>query len=140
MEAIGLGDADEVITRGLDEASLGSWWDLANLIAAYYHALDVFVHVPAGAPATSMPMAIARLGEALANAEAESPGGSAIYVVSEDAGAASPELLRALERVDPGIPLEVVHPGPADAVVSQILDRVAGPVSPSQSREEVRHA
>lgn len=46
IEALGLAESDDVMTRGLDEAELGSWWDLANLIAAFYDELDVFVHIP----------------------------------------------------------------------------------------------
>jgi len=101
IAALGLDDPDEVVTRGLDATDLGSWWDLANLIDAYFHALDLFVHVtepraakPArelgidewrlaqAASGESFLMAIGRLQRCLIEAGKESAAGACVIAIA----------------------------------------------------------
>lgn len=42
---LGLESVDEIFTHALEGGDVVSWWDLANLIAAYLPALNLFVHV-----------------------------------------------------------------------------------------------
>jgi hypothetical protein len=148
MAAIGLAEADEVITRRLEETRLGSWWDLANLVDAYYHALDLLVHVPAGDVSASLPHAVARLEHALANAEVEGRGRASVLVVSDAAGAGTAEAARALAAPGHGVALRVLPADPIAASVAAALEGArahADSSSPSHSlptrtREEVRHA
>jgi len=42
---LGLDHADEIFTHELEGSDFVSWWDLANLVAAYLPSLHFFVHV-----------------------------------------------------------------------------------------------
>ena len=45
-----LENSDEIFTHALEGGDLVSWWDLGNLIAAYFHTLNLFVHVAEPTP------------------------------------------------------------------------------------------
>jgi nucleoside-diphosphate-sugar epimerase len=47
---LGLENPDEIFTHALEGGDLVSWWDLGNLIAAYFHTLNLFVHVAEPTP------------------------------------------------------------------------------------------
>jgi len=101
IASLGLDDPEDVFTRGLDATDLGSWWDLSNLIGAYFHALDVFVHVAEpratkrarelsidelrnaqASSAESFLMAIGRLQQSLIEAGKESASGASVIAIS----------------------------------------------------------
>jgi NAD(P)-dependent dehydrogenase (short-subunit alcohol dehydrogenase family) len=66
---LGLDNADEIFTHALEGCDLVSWWDLANLIAAYLPSLNLFVHVAEEKP----PVPVRTLNEsALSDAQAVS--------------------------------------------------------------------
>jgi NAD(P)-dependent dehydrogenase (short-subunit alcohol dehydrogenase family) len=118
VAALGLADSDDVITRGLDASNLGSWWDLANLIAAFYDELDVFVYIPQNGSTDSLPMAIGRLKPYLLNADAARPESVAVIVVSafdeEGLKQAASELAGEgssirVRRVEPAAPPDVAR-------------------------------
>lgn len=128
IDALGLADSDEVITRGLDERALGSWWDLANLIAAFYHELDVFVHVPQIESVDSLAMATDRLKESLHNAVDAvdaNPGGVRVVVISSNAEESAMNAARNLARKGSNIPVNVVAPGTPHEVAKIVLELVS---------------
>jgi len=139
MAALGLGDCDEVITRGHDDAALGAWWDLANLIAAFYDQLDVFVHMPRQQADASLPLAIRRLKQALWNAEDAAPGSACVVVVAPGSAAVASDAEAALARDGATIPVHAVEPDASPAAVRRIVDLVvARRRSPSLRVEPVR--
>lgn len=125
IDDLGLSDADEVITRGLDDSDLGSWWDLANLIGAFYHELHVFVHIPQKQASESLPIAIDRLKESLKNADTASPGGVSIVVVSEDSDDLAEKTARDLAEAQSNIRVSSLKPGPPSEVAKAIAKRVS---------------
>lgn len=137
VDALGLADSDEVITRGLDEGALGAWWDLANLIAAFYHELDVFVHIPQSESVDSFPMAIDRLKESLHNAHDAhdalnaDPDGARVVVISADAEASAMNAARDLAREGSNIPVNTVAPGTPHEVAKTVLELVSAERSAS---------
>jgi NAD(P)-dependent dehydrogenase (short-subunit alcohol dehydrogenase family) len=118
VASLGLDDPDEVFTSALDTTDLVSWWDLANLIASYFHTLDLFVHVAEPAPAKparelsvdefrqaqatsaeSFLMAMARLQKSLVEAGRESADGACVIAISPaSANGSAPELPNAATR------------------------------------------
>jgi hypothetical protein len=140
VDALGLADSDEVITRELDEGALGAWWDLANLIAAFYHELDVFVHIPQNESVDSFPMAIDRLKESLHNVHDANyahdalnadPDGARVVVVSADAEASAMNAARDLAREGSNIPVNTVAPGTPHEVAKTVLELVSAERSAS---------
>jgi hypothetical protein len=124
MAALGLDDCDEVITRGHDESSLGAWWDLSNLIAAFYDQLDVFVHVPQLQPGASLPLAIGRLEQALWNAEEAAPGGTCVVVVAPGSASAAKQAEAALARDGAAIRVHAIEPEAPAEVARRVVDLV----------------
>jgi len=131
IEELGLADADEVITRGLDEGELGSWWDLSNLIAAFYHELDAFVHIPKGPTRESLPKAVDRLKLALQNAELSEPGRVSIVVVSSDAEETLRSVANQLTEEGSGIRVSALEPGEPSATAKSVLERISIEGSPA---------
>ena len=63
---LGLENPDEIFTHALEGGDLVSWWDLGNLIAAYFHTLNLFVHVAEptpSAPARTLGLDVLREAE-----------------------------------------------------------------------------
>ena len=102
---LGLENPDEIFTHALEGGDLVSWWDLGNLIAAYFHTLNLFVHV--AEPTTSVPArtlgldvlreaektsfdsfltAVARLEKYLVAASEEDEVGANVVAVQPSAG------------------------------------------------------
>ena len=121
---LGLADADEVITRGLDDSDLGGWWDLSNLIAAFYHELDAFVHLPQGRASESLPLAVDRLKAAFANAAEAEPGRVSIVVVARDADEAASSAASKLRNEGLEVRLHALEPGDPDATAKTVVERI----------------
>jgi NAD(P)-dependent dehydrogenase (short-subunit alcohol dehydrogenase family) len=122
IDALDLPDSDDVITRGLDEEELGSWWDLANLIAAFYHELDVFVHIPQKGSTDSLALATDRLKEFLRNGDAANPGGVSVVVIASAATEAATNATRQLSGEGSNIRVEVVEPGTPHEVAKTVVE------------------
>lgn len=135
IERLGLADSDAVITRELDESDLGSWWDLSNLIIAFYNELDIFVHIPQTESAESLSMAIDRLKQSLKNADIAKPGEGSVVVVSRDGEPSATHVAR--ELAGEGLNLQVcsVEPGAASKVAAIVLNLVANKAGPSPEIE-----
>jgi NAD(P)-dependent dehydrogenase (short-subunit alcohol dehydrogenase family) len=125
IDTLGLADSDDIITRGLDEQQLGSWWDLANLIAAFYHELDVFVHIPQIESTDSLPIAIDRLKQSLWNADDANPGGVSVVVISPSAEGSAKSAARDLSREKSKIRVDAVEPETPLAVAKIVLELVS---------------
>jgi hypothetical protein len=125
IEALGLADSDDVITRALDESDLGSWWDLANLIAAFYDELDVFVHIPRVESADSLSMGIDRMKQYLKNADDANPGEVCVVVVSHTGEPAADQTARELTSEGSNIRVYSVAPNASPKIADIVLDRVS---------------
>jgi len=69
IAGLGLDNPDEIFTHVLEGGDLVSWWDLGNLVAAYFHTLHLFIHIAEEKPAVP----VRTLGqEALREAQAVS--------------------------------------------------------------------
>ena len=66
---LGLDDPEEIFTHALEGGDVVSWWDLANLIGAYFNTLNFFVHI--AEPSRSVPVRTLAL-DALREAQAVS--------------------------------------------------------------------
>ena len=135
VAALGLADSEDVITRGLDASGLGSWWDLANLVTAFYYELDVFIHVSQGPAQDSLALAIDRLGQSLRNAEATNPEAVRIVVVASDAGPAADQARHALAAAGSAIPVAGLEPGSAPEVCKRVLQIVSTPFAEGVGHE-----
>jgi NAD(P)-dependent dehydrogenase (short-subunit alcohol dehydrogenase family) len=133
VAALGLEDCDDVITRGLDDSSLGSWWDLSNLIAAFYDELDVFVHVPEHDAASSLPLAIDRLKQALWNAADSGPDGACVVLIAGSSEAALERAGRELARDGAPVRIHAVEPGTPASVAKRVVELVGQRIERSQS-------
>jgi NAD(P)-dependent dehydrogenase (short-subunit alcohol dehydrogenase family) len=131
IEALGLADSDDVITRALDESDLGSWWDLANLIAAFYDELDVFVHIPLVESADSLSMGIDRMKQYLKNADDANPGEGSVVVVSGTGEPSANHAARELAHEGAKIRVYSVEPDAPTKTVDIILDLVSNKGRPS---------
>jgi hypothetical protein len=131
IEALGLADSDDVITRALDEADLGSWWDLANLIAAFYDELDVFVHIGAVPPEDSLSMGIDRLKQYLKNADVSNPGEVSVVIVSCKGEPSANDAAR--EFTDEGSKIRVysIEPDAPSKIANTVLGLVSNSGRPS---------
>ena len=102
---LSLENPDEIFTHALEGGDLVSWWDLGNLIAAYFHTLNLFVHVAEPAPSVpartlaldvlreaektsfdSFLTAVARLEKYLVAASEEDEVGANVVAVQPSAG------------------------------------------------------
>ena len=100
-----LENPDEIFTHALEGGDLVSWWDLGNLIAAYFHTLNLFVHVAEPTPSVpartlgldalreaektscdSFLTAVARLEKYLVAASEEDEVGANVVAVQPSAG------------------------------------------------------
>lgn len=126
IAALDLDENDDVITRGLDESALGSWWDLANLIAAFYDELDVFVHIPQHDAGTSLPLAVDRLKQALWNAEDANPGGPCLVLVAPSGEGPAAAAEQALARDGSKFRVHVVEPETPVRVAARVVEWVGG--------------
>ena len=132
IEALGLADSDDVITRALDESSLGSWWDLANLIAAFYDELDVFVHIPEVESTDSLSMGIDRLKQYLKNADVSNPGEISVVVVSHTGELSANNATREFANEGSNIKVHSIEPqSPPSKLANIILDLVSNEGRPS---------
>ncbi len=136
IEELGLAEADEVITRGLDDSDLGSWWDLSNLIAAFYHNLDVFVHIPQGQPSESLPIAVDRLKQSLIHADQAVPGGVSVVVVSSGADETVRQVASQLTEEASRIRLSALVPSAPIDTAKAVVERVS---IHTDSSKGVRH-
>lgn len=131
IDELGLAEADEVITRGLDDSDLGSWWDLSNLIAAFYHELDAFVHLPKGPTSASLPKAVDRLKQALKNADLAAPGGVSIVVVSSEVDETVESIASQLIEEGSGIRVSSIEPGEPSTTAKAVVECIATEGSPA---------
>ena len=131
IEALGLADSDDVITRALDESDLGSWWDLANLIAAFYDELDVFVHIPLVDSADSLSMGIDRMKRYLKNADNANPGEVCVVCVSHAGEPSANQAARELASEGSNIRVYSVAPDPSAKIADIVLDRMSSKGRPS---------
>ena len=131
VEALGMADSDQVITRELDESDLGSWWDLANLVDAFFDELDVFVYIPKIDTADSLSMAIDRLKQSLLNADQANPGGVSIVVISTSAEEPVNAAAGEFAREGSNIRVNALQPGAPNDVVAAVIEIVSGQGSAS---------
>jgi len=124
VDALGLADSNDVITRGMDESDLGSWWDLANLIAAFYDELDAFVQVPQAESIDSLPMAIERLKQSLSSAEQANRGEVSIVVISSSAEESAHNAARELASEGSKIRVSALEPGVPDEIAANVVELV----------------
>jgi NAD(P)-dependent dehydrogenase (short-subunit alcohol dehydrogenase family) len=129
IDELGLADADEVITRGLDDRDLGSWWDLSNLIAAFYHELDALVHIPQGTAGESLPFAVDRLKESLAYADLASPGAASIVLLAsaadETAKATLEDVASRLAEEGSGVCVSALEQAAPNDTAAAVVERVS---------------